>query len=381
MTPRKTLSSVDPRRRRYAGGWSHGVVILSTSVVVLACSDSDGAPASTFTVRDSVGIQIAETTAPAWGTDSDWTLSDSPVVEIGGASGDETSMLFNVGDVIRLPDDRIGVVNTGTAQIRVYSISGQHLLDVGRSGTGPGEFRRVRRLWVTPQDSIIAYDGSISRITVYDSDLELARTMQLRPQGGASQAFALRPFDSAHLLVDEIILPPGRPRMGLFPGGRRVFARYSRDGTRLNSIGELTAPDNWGFTVQGSMAYTQAPFSVTFPPSWGDGVSLYLGDGIRPRVERRAPDGQLLQEIRWSRALRPVDSEVIDQFRSWRLNRGNDPESRQLAAGMLEGLQFPEVIPTYQSLRVDSEGYLWVERYRARWEEARRWWVFDPSGQ
>lgn len=346
-----------------------------------ACSEALETPGSTFTVWDSAGVPIVHSEGPLWNTSPGWSLSEQPLVEIGVRFGAESHTLSNVGDVIRLPGDRIAVVNTGTAQIRVYSISGEHLQDLGRSGDGPGEFRRVRRLWVTPHDSVMAYDGSLSRVTVYAPDLSLVRTMAIRPQGGASQAFVLRSFDDGQLLVDEIIRPPGRPRAGLFSGGVRRFTRYSSDGARVNTIGELAASNNWGFSTGDAFAYTTAPFSVIFPPSQGDGRSLYLGPGLLPQVEHRSPSGQLIRVIRWSEARRAVDSEVIEQFRTWRLGLLDDPDYRQSTLAMLEGLEFPELIPVYQSLRVDLEGHLWVERYRTRGEEDRRWWVFDPDGR
>ena len=89
----------------------------------------------------------------------------------------------------------------------------------------------------------------------------------------------------------------------------------------------------------------------------------------------------MIRVVRWSEAQRAVDSDVIEQFRTWRLTLLDDPDYRQRTLAMLEGLEFPELIPVYQSSRVDLEGHLWVERYRTRWEEDRRWWVFDPDGR
>ncbi len=48
---------------------------------------------------------------------------------------------------------------------------------------------------------------------------------------------------------------------------------------------------------------------------------------------------------------------------------------------MLDGLIFPDFIPAYRSLLVDTEDHLWVEQYRTGWEQERRWWVFDPAGR
>ncbi len=47
---------------------------------------------------------------------------------------------------------------------------------------------------------------------------------------------------------------------------------------------------------------------------------------------------------------------------------------------MLAAMPVPETMPAYETLEVDVEGNLWVEHYRPRWEETRRWTVFSPRG-
>jgi hypothetical protein len=44
-------------------------------------------------------------------------------------------------------------------------------------------------------------------------------------------------------------------------------------------------------------------------------------------------------------------------------------------------VDFPDVTPAYDDLRVDSEGNLWVADYRPEGESVSSWTVFDPEGQ
>ena len=45
----------------------------------------------------------------------------------------------------------------------------------------------------------------------------------------------------------------------------------------------------------------------------------------------------------------------------------------------LESVPIPEFLPAIRALRVDSEGFLWVEAFRRLGERVATWSVFDPS--
>lgn len=161
----------------------------------------------------------------------------------------------------------------------------------------------------------------------------------------------------------------------------RRFERYSADGTHLSPIGELPHGLNWGFSRNGGLAYTSAPFAIFSPPHASDGETVYLGDGTVPQVEQRSADGELLRVIRWGARVRPVTPEVQALYRETRLESDATPDARESVLAMLDGLVFPESLPVYDALRLDAEGHLWVRLYRTLWEDGPRWWVFDPTGR
>lgn len=351
------------------------------SVVLAACVDDEsGAPATTVT--DSAGVEIVMSLRPVWETGGAWSVSERPTLEIGAALGDEAYELYAVRAAVRLPDGRIAVANGGTLQVRVYDANGRHLQDIGGPGDGPGEFRSLRSgLWLALGDSIVVYDGRLSRITVFDLAGRLGRTITLRPDGDARQAFGMRPFDDGHLLVEGVVLGE-RPREGLFDGGSRVYQRYSPEGVPLNRIGQMPHAPNWGYSVGGRTGYTAAPFRVTVPPGASDGTSVYIGSGGRSRIDVVDAEGRPTRVIRWHEAPIPVTQELRDAYRPARLEGAErDPERRPMIEASLDGVVFPEELPVYQRILVDGDQHLWVERYRPPWDQERRWWVFDPSGR
>ena len=67
-------------RRFRTGQW---YVILGAAFFC-GCA-GDGPNRDSFTTRDSVGINIAENVAAAWGEGDAWRLSEQPLVDITGA--------------------------------------------------------------------------------------------------------------------------------------------------------------------------------------------------------------------------------------------------------------------------------------------------------
>lgn len=61
----------------------------------------------------------------------------------------------------------------------VFDASGRLVTRVGRSGAGPGETIRPLDAVSLPGDSVLVFDGELSRLTVFDKDLKAARSVQL----------------------------------------------------------------------------------------------------------------------------------------------------------------------------------------------------------
>lgn len=358
-----------------------GLLLL---VAMASCGGSDdGDPAQVATVVDSAGIQIVSTPAPVWGAEVAWRVSDAPDVTIGTAEGDEDYALYGVRAAIRLDDGRIAIANQGLSQIKIYDADGDHLENLGRQGEGPGDFMLLMDLWRAPGDSLVAADNRLARLTVFDADGEVGRTIPLQQSEEPRQLFGRGTLDDGSLLVSAVIRGSEAPRVGLFDGGTREFDRYSAEGSPLNPIGALPQGRNWGFDTGNPYgpAYTSAPFSIFSPPHASSGESVFLGDGTQAEVAQWSPDGELLRIIRWGEDPRPVTPELQDGYRSMRMEGADTPELRQRAQQVLDGIVFPDHLPVYETLRTDSEDHLWVKPYAPQWETSPYWWVFDPAGQ
>ncbi len=349
-------------------------------VTVAGCEESTPAP-GTFTVRDSAGVEIVTSPTPAWSPEESWTLSRAPELSIGEVAGEDDYTLYRVRAALRLSDGRVAIANGGTSQVRIYDSEGRHLENLGRLGEGPGEFTILIDLWRGLSDSIVAADLRPSRLTVFDAEGELGRTIPLQQSDTPRQLFGRGTLDTGDLLVSGALPSEETPRVGLFDGGIREFDRYSPQGRPMNRIGSARQGRNWGFDTGNPYgpSYTSAPFENFSPPNTTDGEAVFLGDGTVAEVEQRSSQGGLMRLIRWGVEPRPVTPDLEDGFRAMRLDVSE--QFRSSAIAMLDGLVFPEYLPVYETLKTDTEGFLWVKPYHPDWEPGGPWWVFDDTGR
>jgi hypothetical protein len=129
------------------------------------------------------------------------------------------------------PQGRFYVLGQQAASVKAFSPEGRFLARIGRDGEGPGEFRWAYTLHVDGSGRIWIGDILLSRITVFDPEHRLERTIPVRGFNLAFDAFPL-PGDS--------VLVAG---YGLTPEllGRAVHV-LSSDGDRARSFGEPPHP-------------------------------------------------------------------------------------------------------------------------------------------
>ena len=108
-------------------------------LAIMACGGSTDADDS-VTRRDSMGLEIVESTRPRWDEDDAWRVDTAPSLSIGTALDGNPAMQFTrVSGVTRLSDGRIAVVDDQTAELRIFDASGRHLTTAGGKGGGPGD--------------------------------------------------------------------------------------------------------------------------------------------------------------------------------------------------------------------------------------------------
>lgn len=347
-----------------------------------ASSGCDAAPSrsSAVTVRDSAGIEIVESQESQWSTTPGWSISSSPILEIGTLEGDPAYQMHYVSDVTRLPDGRIAVANSGSHQLRLYDPSGAHLQDIGREGEGPGEFQFLFRVWSAGGDSIAAFDNRHGRLSVFDAAGNLGRSVSLERVDTIGSPTAFTGLSDGSILTISGV-GSLRPQDGPIDPGTWIYSRYSEEGEFLNKVAEGKEGGRWGTDYRGAYSFPYLPLVLGIPPGGPGADGLILGEGKEFEFEKRRFDGSRVRVVRWNGERRPVTPEVVEQYIDHLTGQTDDPNARRQARAWVEKVPVPDHMPTYSAVQVDALGYAWVEQYRPPWEDTPRWSVFDPEGE
>ena len=360
-------------------------------LAAVACGGRDSAAAGRGAARDSAGIEIIENTHPTWTEAAAWRLSDTPTLDMGGTEGDSAHEFFQVAGAVRLSDGTIVVANNGTHELRYFGPDGTPGRRVGGKGGGPGEFQTVMSLDKLPGDSLLAYDPTNRRLTVFDAAGRHARDV------ATSSPAALILFRIVGRLADGTYLastPNTRmgPEMLSRPPGP---ARDSILVLRLDSAGR--AIDTLGLFPAGRVVVTQLemlgrsfpmPVPVPFSPSTivaAGPDAVYVGTTDTYEIRAFSPAGELRRLIRRDVPSRPVRKTDQEEFtaRLRDLPGGNammNPVMEQFRKAMSD-VEYPETMPAYSNLLVDAGGNLWVADHPGAKTMPTRWAVFTPEGR
>jgi hypothetical protein len=336
-------------------------------------SDSDG-PAS-VTVADSAGVEIVTSHAPQWAEGTGWRVDSNPSVSIGAFGGEPEYELFNVSDAVRFDDGTIGVVNSGTQEVRFYDTAGGYLRAIGRDGEGPGEFRRPSAAYPLAGDSLAVWDSRMRRVSLFDSAGTFVRSFVL---GTGGQLF------SASVLSDRTLLGVTRIAFGRDApvGARRdssVYVLFDLDGDSLLSLGRFPTVDRFiratetGMTVS-TMIFGRTSYRAAYGTSW------FVANNDAYVIDELDRAGRLVRSIR--RDVAPVEAtgEMVDREINVRLNN-TDAQVRKVLAEFYAEMPKPSVLPAYGGLEVDPDGNLWVRHYSTAADPVYKWTVFDSAGR
>jgi hypothetical protein len=337
-----------------------------------AC-DGSGGNAGGSIVRDSAGITIVENdhTRPALSEVAVWKVSAEPTVRIGTVSGDSTQQLFQVSHSRRLADGRIAVVNSGSAEVRLFDSAGRYLNAIGGRGEGPGEFRAPWAVHQIQGDSVLVID-LYREISIFDADGKFARRfLPERPEG--------------------FVLGEGFEPVGAFGDGSLLFRSHYREQgeglrrTRIQMIRTLLDGSFGGSlgdfddqTIMSGVMYMFGPWAREAPTD----STMWYGPGDRFEIREIAFDGTVRRLIRLDRPATPVTESDIAAFKESVVERVRGTRSEEITNRRLAEAQFAAEFPAHYELMVDADNNLWVQDYQAfNTRNPRTWTVFAPDGR
>jgi hypothetical protein len=287
---------------------------------------------------------------------------------------------FDVTAACWLPGGRLAVGNAGSNTIRFFDLDGHFLREVGGAGSGPGEFQRLTSIQSYGTDSLVAFDADLRRISIFATDGDLARTIQLR-QPGPEPLYAAYPLSSGNFVVRAL---SGLGDVGGTPGRYRTpqpIYRYGADGALLDTVGLLPGSEVSVSDTERGMMIGWAPFGrITAVDVQNDLV--YVGTAEDLEIQVYSPNGDLKQLIRGPEYRRAIAQEDIERHLAPVLEGIDDLTAREWMEKLLGEMEYPEYWPPYSELLVDPSGNIWVAYYpEVARQPASRWMVFSSSGQ
>lgn len=364
--------------------------VLGPALAVAACGEGQAGSASDVVRRDSAGVEIVRSDAPAWSGAERWRVeTDDPMLDVGSASAPADQELYQVTGLARLSDGRWVVANGGTNELRFYSPDGELVARAGSQGEGPGEFRRLSGLARLPGDSLLAWDGAVPRVSIFDPTGNLARSFRLEdppadivgaPELSVSRAFPIGVFRNGSLLARGLQLPTGDAPPDGLAKPTRVYFRYAPDGTYGRLLATYPDAERWMRVTESAIEIRTLPFTV---------ISLqavaadrwYFGGADRYKIAVHGPDGGLSRLIRRRHEIRHVSEADQETYVTDRLEGLDDPDARSELRRSLREMPFPSTFPAFGDLAVSRDGHLWVHDYRKPGEPPPPWSVFAPDGR
>lgn len=274
-----------------------------------------------------------------------------------------------------LSDGAFVVADGGQSKVYAFGGDGEPTWSAGRDGEGPGEFREIKDLWVTPGDTVMVFDRALQRVTILNRRGEFLSSHRVRSP--RSLYGKVGRFSDGSWYARDI----HRARRGA-PGSILVDTIQFRlldtgfsEGSRLLSVPASKAVS---LSLYGQTVYRATPFTP-YPVYDEVGRCLFVSNAESFDLHAVNSQGQIALDVsnRWARVA--VDEDTEELWREQVLDVVPEQE-RALASTILDEMPMPDSLPAYHSLTADDQGYLWLALYRPPVGVGKRWLVLSVSG-
>lgn len=281
----------------------------------------------------------------------------------------------------------VSVLLPAQQRVAMFDETGRFQRMIGRSGSGPGEFRfPITAGWLA--DTLWIWDGGLGRFSLWDEDGTFVRSINVV---GNSAVALLR--DGSALLARREIPQGGRLGPSMSRAAPMHFVRWAPETRDQDTIASLLFREASLLIGVGSGGYhTRQPFASNpmFKAS-PSGAALFLireaanADGMAVEIVKvnAAGDTVFARNHPFVPTLVPdhaIDSTVnalVD-----RLTRSAPPQIGRpsiSASAIREDLEIPDHLPPVVSAVVNGEGGIWL-KYRTTYKGRSVWHSFDSVG-
>jgi hypothetical protein len=263
--------------------------------------------------------------------------------------------------------DRIYVADRIVPTVRVYDWAGNHLMNIGRGGGGPGEFYSITDLGIDPvRDELVVMESSgvVHRLTLAGE--YLSRSAKVTQGAISGSELLLRVTREGVPMVRQLCVRIDRDKNPPMTFGQAFFTLDSAGVPRDTlDIPSVTYDDPWIMraysTAANGVDRSFRPVPVPFGPAEVWTISMdgeYItGRPSAYRFEIRHGDGRVTVVEREAEAVPVKDGEKrAGERRVYGLLRDVDPGWKW------DGPPIPDTKPYFSAVVPDRSGRLWVLR-------------------
>jgi hypothetical protein len=358
-------------------------------LAVGACGTSDN-PGKLVT-RDSAGVAILTYPAAAWDSAPAWTLSEKPLMMLGGDSVDATMDLSTTIAAQLLPDGRSVVSTSNPAEVMLFDLNGRREARLASAGSGPGEFRAISQFVSLGGDTLLAFDPVQRKGLLFAGNGMPLGELPLPPIN-ATNAPTLRGrlADGTFVFtVDEGAVSPPSGTAGPFRAPMVVLGLRG-NGSRYDTLTKSMGPE----LVPATMMVGGQPTPVSKPLIFGattqvavGGSQWFLCTTERMEIETHDSQGKLRRVVRLSLPERKVLVGDQEKYKATvreaydRVKGMMSPEMFATELKKIDETTFADHLPRVAQLLTDREGNLWVNRGFSLLDKFRSWAIFNPEGR
>jgi len=282
---------------------------------------------------------------------------------VGEASigSDDSSEEYLFGRIRDLTSDgeRIYVADSQVAVVRVYDLEGEHVMDIGGRGEGPGEFIEPKGVGITADGRILVQDDMGRRISVFAANGTFVESWDRQWAGSVYDGrFTVGP-DGHAWIYEALGSDPDRDDREY---GMR---RYGPEGRTEEAVPrpEFEGAETPHVTLEidgRTMAVAPVPFATQAHWTMGPDRTLVAGSADEYRFEIRHPDGtrtvveRLIDPVpvdpeEWEARKSSITASFRERSPGWTWNGPEAP---------------PESKPFFERLYLARDGRVWVARQR-----------------
>ena len=306
---------------------------------------------------------------------------------IGAMEGADWETFGDVAQVAFDARDNLYVLDRGNHRVLVFDAQGKFVRQLGKQGSGPGEFGAPNGIAIEPDGRVIVADAAHRNYTIFRPDGELERTVPYHQGAGGMIFRSIQGHPRGGVLVEPAglrVTPEGPQAYDSLPV---LWIRPGADNADPVQLAAVPAPET-RVSRSGSLGEMRVQFRgpPVFTPQlrWGPlpdgGLALAYETGYRVHIT--GPDGKVQRVI--ERPFRPrkvteKDKERARERRREQLERGIGivrviTEGGRSATSIggrlpeeqikqnLANMEFAETIPVIFGMRTDPLGRIWVHR-------------------